>query len=472
MIVGAGPVGCLTAIELRRRNFDVSLYEKCPAFDEGPAPTGHSFNLTLTSRGLNCLGPQQRAALYAAGVVLSQRIVHHRDGGVSYQPYGVHPDHHLLSIPRSVLHRTLLRQAMAEGARVHYGHTCVVADSRRAEATFVTADGGVCSVSGDLLVGCDGANSLLRHELSKSGARMRIEQGYIPHGHVEIALDTADEHRMRWRLGEPGRPESGRAGMHLWPRGDHFLQAQPNRDDTFTTTLFMPLEGGGRDLRFRSLGDRPAVRDLFDREFGDIAPALPRVAEDVLGTRPAQLKVVRCTPYHDERAVLLGDAAHTIVPFYGQGINCSFEDVSVLCSLLDRHAAGDPVAGVTRAVAEYSELRVAPGHAITDLSLANLEELSARVDDERFHARKRLERLLGRRCPGDFMPLYQMVAFTHMPYHEVVRRQAWQDDILDRLCAGHDLRTEIERIIAAYPALARGDRSGAYSVPAPRERSA
>ncbi|SEG83673.1 kynurenine 3-monooxygenase [Thermomonospora echinospora] len=453
-------MGCLLAAELRRRGFDVDLYERNGPPGQGPEVRGRSFNLTLTYRGLSCLGRRQREAIYAAGVKLPQRIVHRRDGSVTYQPYGVEQHHHLLSIPRSALHRILLEQAVAEGARVHYGHTCVAADARRAEATFVTSAGGVSRARGDLLAGCDGANSLVRHELSKSGARMRISQEYIPHGHVEIGTDVHDERAMRWRLGDPRRIDGRRPGMHLWPRGDYFLQAQPNLDGTFTTTLFMPLERAGANLRFRGLRDREAVRGLFARDFPDIAPALPRLAEEVHDVRPAQLKLVRCAPYHHERAVLLGDAAHTLVPFYGQGINCSFEDVAVLCSLYDRHrrTTGDPRAAVRPAIAEFSELRVPAGHAITELSLANLEDLSSGVGQERYHARRDLERKLHRRHPACFVPLYQMVAFTRVPYHEVVERYRWQERALDRLCDRYDQVTEAERIIAAYPALVRGER--------------
>ncbi|MEU6083148.1 NAD(P)/FAD-dependent oxidoreductase [Streptomyces sp. NPDC047108] len=445
VIVGAGPVGCLLAIELRRRDFEVEVHEKQAADDVATVGTGRSFNLTLTHRGTSALDPALRDRVHGVGAVLRQRIVHHRDGTLTRQPYGVSHDHHLLSVPRASLQNILLEEALAAGASVHFGHACVAADAHLAEAVFVTADGGVCRATGDILIGCDGANSTLRHELSKSGARMRIQQEYIPHGHVELSMV----------------PEAARVlspdGMHLWPRGDHFLQAQPNRDGTATTTLFMPVDSRDGALRFRYFASRETVRKHVDRDYPDIALALPRVTEEVWDTRPALLKVVRCAPYHYDRAVLVGDSAHTIVPFYGQGINCSFEDAEVLCTSLDRHLTSDADrhGAIRAAVAEFSELRVAPGQAIADLSLTNLEELSAHIDDELFHLRKRLERRLHQRYPQEFTQLYQLVAFTRTPYDEIARRSAWDRHVLDLLCERYDPRTQADEIIESYPEFAR-----------------
>lgn len=445
VIVGAGPVGCLLAIELRRRGFEVEMHEKQSAATMTSAGTARSFNLTLTHRGSSALRPALRAQLYEVGQVLRQRTVHHRDRTPTHQPYGVRDDHHLLSVPRAALQRILLAEALAAGAVVHFGHSCVAADAHRAEAVFVTADGGVCRATGDILIGCDGANSTLRHELSKSGARMRIQQEYISHGHVELTMEPRAARAL------------SRDRMHLWPRGDHFLQAQPNRDGTATTTLFMPVDSRGGELRFRAFPGRDSVRGHFAREYPDIADALPRVTGEVWDARPALLKVVRCAPYHYARAVLVGDSAHTMVPFYGQGINCSFEDAEVLCELLDRHLAADADrhGAIRAAVADFSELRVEPGQAIADLSMANLEELNTHIDDELFHLRKGLEARLHQRYPRDFTQLYQLVAFTRIPYDEIVRRSERDRHVLDLLCEKYDPRTQADEIIACYPDFAR-----------------
>lgn len=439
-------MGCLLAIELRRRNFEVEVYEKQTLAGATAVSSGRSFNLTLTLRGLSTLSGALRDRVYEVGSVLRQRTVHHRDGTLTHQPYGAGvEDHHLVSVPRAALQCVLLREAMAAGATVRFGHTCVAANPRDAEAVFVTSDGVLHQASGDILIGCDGANSTLRHEMSKSGARMRIHQDYIPHGHVELTM----------------LPEAARAlsqdRMHLWPRGDHFLQAQPKLDGTAATTLFMPVANRDGELRFQAFAERSAVRAHVDREYPDIAEALPRVEEEAWDTRPALLKVVHCAPLHHHRAVLVGDSAHTIVPFYGQGINCSFEDAEVLCGLLDRYLArGADLEGAVRAaVAEFSELRVPTSEAIAELSMANLAELSAHIDDERFHLRKAVERRLQQRYPNSFTQLYQLVAFTRIRYDEIVRRHTEERQVLDQLFEKYDPKTQADEIVESYPEFSR-----------------
>ncbi|OZV83638.1 hypothetical protein CA850_02935 [Micromonospora echinospora] len=446
VIVGAGPVGCLLAVELRRRDFEVELYEKCTADTALQQGTGRSFNLTLTHRGLSVLHRRLRERIYETGTILRQRIVHHRDGTLTHQPYGVSDAHHLLSVPRRELQRNLLAEARAAGAEIFFGHACVGADAHRSEAMFVDSNRTVRRAAGDILIGCDGANSALRYELSKTGARMQVHQRYISHGHVEVTL-TAE--------GSAGLEPDG---MHLWPRTDHFLQAQPNRDGSATTTLFMPVENDRGELRFRSLTDGRAVRAHFEREYPDIVASLPYVAEEVVRIRPALLKVVDCAPYNYGRAVLVGDSAHTIVPFFGQGINCSFEDAAVLCELLDKYLTSgvDRHEAVRAACAEFSERRVAAGQAISQLSMENLHELSEHIADEEFHRRKRLERRLHERHPAEFTQLYQMVAFTRMPYDEIVRRNRIDKLVLDTLCGVYDPDTQADKIIGSYPEVRRG----------------
>ncbi|OJF15661.1 hypothetical protein BG844_03405 [Couchioplanes caeruleus subsp. caeruleus] len=433
-------------MELLRRDFKVEVYEKCTADVVLRQGAGRSFNLTLTHRGFSVLHPRLRDRIYETGTILQQRIVHHRDGTLTHQPYGVSDDHHLLSVPRRELQRNLLAEARASGAEVFFGHACVGADAHRGEAMFVDSNGTVRRATGDILIGCDGANSALRYELSKSGARMQVHQHYISHGHLELTL-TAE-----------GSAELATDGMHLWPRTDHFLQAQPNRDGSATTTLFMPVENDRDHLRFRSLTNGRAVREHFAREYPDIAGSLPFAAEEVVRTRPALLKVVDCAPYNYGRAVLVGDSAHTIVPFFGQGINCSFEDADVLCELLDKYLGSgvDRHEAIRAAGAEFSERRVAAGQAISQLSMDNLHELSEHIGDKEFHRRKRLERRLHERHPAEFTQLYQLVAFTRTPYDEIVRRSRIDKLALDALCDVYDPDTEADMIIGSYPEVRRG----------------
>ncbi|MCG8917239.1 aminotransferase class V-fold PLP-dependent enzyme [Actinokineospora sp. PR83] len=464
-VVGAGPVACLVAIGLRAQSFEVDLYERGPDIRRAEGGRGHSFNLTLTKRGLGSLDPAVVDLLYANGVPLPQRVIHAGDGSVSYQPYSLDPDHHLLSIPRGLLHRILLDEAERAGARIHFEHDCVSVDPVAGAATFV-ADTMV-RVEADLLVGCDGANSTVRHEISRRGSRMTIHQEYVRDGFVEIVVPAAEDggHALLRQLRDPATPESLVHGLHVWPRGDFMLLAQPNVDGTYTAGLWMPMTADGDAPDWRTLSGRAEVEALFAEHFADLVPLAPGFADDVLRFPPAPLKTLRCGPYHHGKTVLLGDSAHTLVPFFGQGINCSFEDVRTFLALLEanRNRADGPAA-IAAALPEYTRLRKPAGDAIADLSLAMARELKNRTGDPGFRARSALEKVLHATHPDLYVPLYHAVAFTDSPYHEVVARHRRQRAVLDDLCRRHDPSTDRDLIIAEYAAVL----GAGAAVPAPR----
>ncbi|WP_018681052.1 FAD-dependent oxidoreductase [Actinokineospora enzanensis] len=428
VIIGAGPVGCALATLLRRQGRTVDLFER--GAESGTTGSGLSFNLTLTSRGLDCLPRSVKRRLYLQGSVLVKRIIHHRDGAISTQPYGTADAHHLLSIPRRVLQDILRDQAMRAGARIHYGLACVDVDTARPAAMLRDDRGETRWVDGDLVVGCDGANSAVRGAIAAAHpSDLWVARDVIEHGHAEITMDYGDA--------DP-------AGMHLWPRGDHFLQAQPNRDRTFTTSLFKPLAGD--DRHFSELPSATAARDYCATEFPDVYDRMAGVGPDLTTRCPGRLRIVTCAPYHHRRAVLVGDAAHAVVPFFGQGINCSFEDTAALAGLLER--SGSPI----EAAAAYSEARVRSGHALADLSLRNLEELSDKVNSTAFLARRAMERRLHELHPELYTPLYQMVAFTDTPYDAAQDRHRELGAELDALCRGRDIRREQDAIITEFAA--------------------
>lgn len=418
ILVGGGPVGCLLAIGLRRRRFEVVVYEKGDDPRHNRTNRNHSFNLTLSLRGLEALDPQMRECLYAHGVRLPQRVIHHADGTVSCQPYGISAEHHLLSIPRRVLHASLLEEAERLGAEFRFRHECVRADPRRPAATFA-AGSMIHEAFGDLLFGCDGANSVVRQELVQRGAiSATVEQS--DYGYVELGLPAV----------------TGPPGFHIWPRGDFMLIAQPNVDRTYTTTLFLPF------VSFARLRSHDDVQRLFALHFPDLPEAVPSLANQFHAGPPAPLKTVRCHPFHRERAVLIGDAAHTMLPFYGQGINCSFEDVRVFLEIFD--------AGTGNPLAAFTERRSAACEAIAELSKANLSELTTRTVDARFQARARIEQELYRRYPEKFVPLYCAMAFSTVPYDEGVARDQRQRRLLDALCERFDVEADAERIVEEY----------------------
>ncbi|WP_051791391.1 FAD-dependent oxidoreductase [Amycolatopsis jejuensis] len=429
VIIGAGPVGCALAALLRRQGIRVEVFERQ---EERAAGSGNSFNLTLTSRGLDCLPPPAKRRLYLQGSVLGKRIIHHRDGAISTQPYGTADSHHLLSIPRRVLQDILRDHAVRAGARIHYGQTCVGVDPARPAALIRGRDGAAAWVPADLVAGCDGANSAVREAIARAyPADLRVSRESIEHGYAEIT--------MRYGDADP-------TGMHLWPRGDHFLQAQPNRDRTFTTSLFKPLAADVPRRQFSGLCSPAAVSAYCATEFPDVFDRMSGVGAQLTARPPGRLRIVGCAPYHRERAVLVGDAAHTVVPFFGQGVNCSFEDAATLAGLLERARPG-AVADIGR---EYSRSRVPVGHALADLSLRNLEELSSHVTDPAFLDRRALERRLHQQHPESYTPLYQLVAFTSTPYDAVQRMDRERSAALDSLCEGRDLRRDQDVIISEF----------------------
>ncbi|MGW4277648.1 FAD-dependent oxidoreductase [Streptomyces seoulensis] len=438
-VIGAGPVGCALALLLRRQGVDVDVYER--ETESAGSGSGNSFNLTLTLRGLSCLPRSVQRRLYLQGAVLGKRVIHHRDGAISTQPYGTSDTHHLLSIPRRVLQDTLRDQALRAGARIHYGRACVGVDTGRPAALLRDSGGTTTWVTADLLVGCDGAGSAVRDALAAAHpGDLWVRRRTIAHGHAEITMDYGDA--------DP-------TGMHLWPRGDHFLQAQPNRDRTFTTSLFKPLTDDASRPHFAGLPSADAVSRYCAAEFPDVFGRMAGVGKDLTARRPGRLRIVDCAPYHHRRTVLVGDAAHTVVPFFGQGINCSFEDAATLAGLLEKFRFArreEDETLVEAAVGEYSDVRVKAGHALAELSLRNLEELSDHVNSLAFLDRRALERRLHELHPELFTPLYQLVAFTNVPYDVAQRMHGEFSAVLDSLCGKRDVRRERDAIIGEFVA--------------------
>ncbi|MFI5778975.1 FAD-dependent oxidoreductase [Nocardia sp. NPDC051570] len=436
VIIGAGPVGCALATLLCRQGLRVDVFERGEESDG--TGSGHSFNLTLTSRGLDCLPRSVKRRLYLQGSVLAKRIIHHRDGAISTQPYGTTDAHHLLSIPRRVLQDILRDQALRAGARIHYGRACIDVDTARPAVLLRDARGETTWFTGDLVVGCDGANSAVREAVAAAHpADIWVTSETISHGYAEITMDYGDA--------DP-------TGMHLWPRGDHFLQAQPNRDQTFTTSLFKPLAGDAPHRYFSDLPSADAISSYCATEFPDVFGRMVEVGTDLAARDPGRLRIVTCAPYHHLRVVLVGDAAHAVVPFFGQGINCSFEDAATLSGLLGKFRPTSCDGRVVAAlVAEkYSQVRVKAGHALAELSLRNLDELSDHVNNPRFLARRALERRLHELRPELFTPLYQLVAFSHTPYDAARRVHTELSSVLDSLCRGRDLPREQDAVIGDF----------------------
>ncbi len=454
-IVGAGPIGCLAAIRFCSRGHDVSIYEQRPDWRQHTSTRGKSFNLTLSSRGLDNLDEELRQDLYRVGVPMRHRVVHHDDGRVSQQPYGIDSKHHILSIPRLTLGSLLLDRAQTAGAEVHFEQRCIAVNTRTADTQLFSANTGLQSEHADIVLGCDGANSLVRHEISKRSPHIKVEQLPSPHGYIELNMPPelgGIFTEMTSSKATEDATTSGSAGLHIWPRNDSLLIAQPNLDSSFTTTLFAPRSyDASLGACLEDLNKSGEIEDYMSKTFPDVVEFLPSLHDDIhrCSSIPS-LKTISMNKYHHGKAVLLGDAAHAMLPFFGQGTNCGFEDVSVLFQILDEAQKNDLPIEMEDVCCAYSSKRVADCNAISELSSVNLDILAKKADDPHYQNRQDIERTLFLEHPEEFTPLYCAIAFTSIPYRQALDDSRKSEAILDDLCSIHDAASEKQTIVKEY----------------------
>ncbi len=419
-IIGAGLAGGLLATLLARRGFAVDVFERRPDPRRAGYEGGRSINLALAERGMHGLrlaGLTEQ--VMAQAVMMRGRQVHFAAGGEQLQRYGRDDSEVIWSVHRGRLNLTLLDAAEAAGARLHF-------DQRLEQVDF---DGGQFSTIDDRhgqrqthrferLIGADGAGSALRQALA---TQIELGERFDPlgHGYKELEIPPADDGGFRI---EPN-------ALHIWPRGGYMCIALPNSERTFTVTLFLPNDGPHPS--FATLADRDAVQAFFADDFADAVPLMPALLDDFMQHPTGQLGTLRLQRWHlDGRAVLLGDAAHAMVPFHGQGMNCAFEDCIALERCLVEH--DDPAA----AFAAFEADRRPNAEAIQTMALENYIEMRDRVDDADFLLQRELERLLAERHPGRFVPRYAMVSFSRVPYATAFERGRLQREILQRATAG------------------------------------
>jgi kynurenine 3-monooxygenase len=407
-------------VYLARAGYRVELYEWRPDPRAGPAARGRSINLALSTRGLAGLaGVGLAERVLEQAVPMRGRMIHSTTGRQVFQPYGTHPDHAIHSVSRADLNRVLIEAAAAHpNVRLQFGQrvTDVDPDAGRVELQDVET-GGASAAEGDVLIGADGAFSVLRQRMQRLD-RFDYQQAYLEHGYKELAISPGPRGTF------PMEPNA----LHIWPRGGFMMIALPNRDGSFTCTLFWPHEG---PHSFASLRTEAQVLQYFRDVFPDAVPLMPTLASDYLANPSSSLVTIRCRPWHYAgRAVLVGDACHAVVPFYGQGANAAFEDCLVLDGCLREHGPDR-----AKAFEQYETLRKPHVDALADLALANFVEMRDHVGSRVFLLRKGLERVLHVAFPRRFLPLYTMVTFTRIPYAEAVLRARRQDRLLGVLLA-------------------------------------
>jgi len=425
-IVGAGLVGSLLSIFLAKRGYKVSLCERRADMRIEKMQAGRSINLALSDRGIRALEEVGiMEAIREIAIPMHGRCIHTVDGNISFQPYG-RQGQFINSVARSELNKKLLTLAEEQGVKIFFNYKCEEVDWQNNQINF-SLPGGQRHVSTfQLLFAADGAYSVARLQHQLQHDRFQYEQHYIDFGYKELTIPP----------GENGESGFVKNALHIWPRGNYMLIALPNTDGSFTCTLFFPFEG---KPSFSSLDSKEKVKSFFSTTFADAVSWMPNLEDDFFNNPTSSLVTVKCFPWiRDDRFALIGDAAHAIVPFFGQGMNCGFEDCSVLNDLIDKH--NDDWIAILQ---EYQELRKPDADAIAELALNNFIEMRDKVADPRFLLQKKIEARLYEKYPDKWIPTYSQVTFSpHIRYSEAYRNSMRQEVIMQQIM----VRPDIEKI--------------------------
>ena len=422
-VIGAGLAGTLMSLLLAQRGHRVRLYERLPDMRREAIPAGRSINLALAARGI--------AALERAGIMpqvlpllipMRGRLLHTADDALTFVPYGQREHEVIHSVSRPGLNRLLLDAAQEAGVDIHFRHAIVDADLTRHQLLMRDESAGkLLELPLHHVIAADGAGSVLRRALAAQPGVVCSED-LLEHSYKELTLpaDSGGAHRLH------------KNALHIWPRGGFMLIALPNLDGSFTMTLFLPKEG---PESFASLLNASDVESFFARYFPDVATLVPQLANEFFSHPTGVMGTVRCNRWAlEDRLLLIGDAAHAITPFHGQGMNCAFEDCHELDALLQTDTDW------VDAFAKFESTRRSNTDAIARMALENYEEMRDTVRHPKFQLQKTLSLELERRFPDRFVPRYSMVMFhDEIPYSIAYARGSIQAQILDELT--HDATT-------------------------------
>ena len=427
-VIGAGLNGPLLALELVKRGFNVQILEKRPDMRRTRLSAGRSINLALSTRGIHALA---QAGLWNTMrnivIPMKGRMMHSLASELTFQPYGKDESEVINSISRAELNIWLMNAAEERGVKISFQRRCTGMNFKSGSLAVRDEQSGVVrTLEADIVIGCDGSASAIRDQMLQL-SRFNFSQEYLDYGYKELTI----------RAGPDGKHLLETNALHIWPRGNYMLIGLPNVDGSFACILFLPFEGADS---FERLSTPSEVEQFFQSRFPDVVPLLPNLSENFFANPTGAMVTIKCSPWHvHDRALLLGDAAHAIVPFFGQGINCGFEDCTVLLDLLDRCDAD-----WKRVFREFEKSRKANTDAIADLAVENFVEMRDRVADPRFLFRKKVELALEARYPQLFVPKYAMVTFHRIPYATALKRGKVQDQMLTELCDGVERMEDLD----------------------------
>ncbi|WP_296702504.1 NAD(P)/FAD-dependent oxidoreductase [Algoriphagus sp.] len=415
-ILGAGLIGSLIAIYLKRQGLEVTVYDKRP--DKRKTPYyegGRSINMALSHRGWKSLEEVGlKDKVLPLSIPMYGRKIHDEHGGTSFIPYGKQGQA-IYSISRGKFNQLLAEEAERLGAEFKFEHKCLEVNFPSQEVTFETPEGEM-KLNAPVLIGADGAYSALRLSMQKQ-IRFNYKQEYISHGYKELTIPATASGEFAM---DPN-------ALHIWPRGKFMLIALPNPDKSFTCTLFLPFEG--TKVCFDKIIDKTDLVSIFSNYFDDAYHLMPDLVDEFFRNPTSALVNVDCYPWVQGQSLLIGDASHAMVPFYGQGMNCGFEDCYILNSLIDKLGTNtwDLV------FEKFQKNRKRDTDAICQLAMENFIEMRDSVADPKFLLRKKIEAKLYELYPKDWIPLYSMVTFSDLSYSEAYAQGKLQEAIMDRV---------------------------------------
>lgn len=417
-LIGAGLVGSLCAVFLAKRGFNVDVYERRPDMRKAEISAGRSINLALANRGIYPL--KQVGLMQQVEKMLTPmkgRMVHDLEGNQSLQPYGQREEEVIYSVSRGDLNMLCMNAAEEEGnVSIHFNQRCTNVDFETNQITLLDElSGKEYQKQFQRIVGTDGSASAVRKAIHSVQSSHNYSE---PLGHSYKELSIPADQDGQFQI-EPH-------ALHIWPRGGYMLIALPNMDRSFTVTLFMPNKG---EISFNSIDDKQKLMAFFNAHFPDTVPLMPELAKDYFENPTGNLATVRCSPWHyQDKALLIGDAAHAVVPFHGQGMNCGFEDVSEFDAQIEKFGSD-----WQKIFSETDRLRQPNGNAIADMAIENYITMRDSVRDDKFLLRSSLAFELEKRFPEYFCPRYSMVMFHRLPYAEAQSRGVIQEEILQEL---------------------------------------
>jgi len=436
-IIGAGLTGALLALYLARRGYEVDVYDARPDPQMTKPDQGRSINLAMSCRGLTGLaGVDLSIKAEAIMVPMRARAIHDQEGGIRYQPFGRSEDEYINAVARTDLNNLLLKEAHQFPSVIfHFNTKLLKVDIYSRQLSFEKEDGSQFTIPYQRLMGADGATSVVRETLVNE-KMITSSRNYLTHGYKELSISTESA------------KELSHENLHLWPRDSFLLLGNPNRDYSITGSLFLPHEGKNS---FAKLDNELTIARFFAQAFPDAYKAMPAVVEEFTQHPTGTMSTINSSNWHyGDQCLLIGDAAHGVVPFFGQGMNCGFEDCRLLNEMLDRYDDD-----WQKVMPLFFAERKPDTDAVAQMSLGNFHEIQSKIRDPQFNLKKQLELELMQRYPADYVSKHVLVMFTNTPYSVAHAVGAVQSELLSNITQGirsmHEVKwNEVDSLILKY----------------------